>query len=182
MNASEILLKEYEALRAEILLAMTSRNTILSYVLAVIGVLYSGVAAMTVAKVDAVAPGLVLMLIIPFVCVFSLYIWLGEYERMHRAARHIILLEEKIRDDDGSRVLTWETNLRTQKKHMRYPYDITILLLVLIASFSVFIGYSILEDAPIFKDAGLWVTIACIALLIFVYVNAISRMTELRSQ
>ncbi len=176
MNANEILIKEYEALRAEILLAMTSRNTILSYGLAVIGVLYSGVAAMAVAKVDTLLPSIVLMLVVPSVCLFSLFIWLGEYQRMHRAAGHIIQLEERIRDNAGDRILTWETNLREKKKHMRYPYDTTILMLVLISAFSQITGYYLLNNV------GVWILIVCLVPLIVIYVYAISRMAELRNQ
>lgn len=176
MNTNEILIKEYEALRAEILLAMTSRNTILSYGLAVIGVLYSGVAAMAVAKVDTLLPSIVLMLVVPSVCLFSLFIWLGEYQRMHRAAGHIINLEGKILCNEGKKILTWETNLRENKKHMRYPYDTTILMLVLISVFSQVTGYYLINDV------GIWILIVSLAPLIVVYIYAISRMTELRNQ
>ena len=175
MNTKEILIKEYEALRAEILIAMTSRNTILSYGLAVIGVLYSAVAAMAVAKVDTLLPSIVLMLVVPCVCIFSLFIWLGEYQRMHRAAGHIIKLESKILTDDGDRILTWETNLREQKKHMRYPYDTTILMLVIISAFSQITGYYLLENKQF------WLLLVGMTPLVVVYVYSISRMTELRN-
>ena len=174
ISTNEILLKEYEALRAEILLAMTSRNTILSYALAVVGVLYSGVAAMAVAKVDSFLPGITLIMVVPSVCLFSLFIWLGEYQRMHRAGGHIIQLENRIRDDKGNKILTWESNLREQKKHMRYPYDTTILMLVLISLFSMIIGYYLMVNREI------WMLIVGIVPLVVVYVYSISRMTELR--
>lgn len=174
MKTSEILIKEYEVLRAEILLAMTSRNTILSYGLAVIGVLYSGVAAMAVAKVDTLLPSIVLMLVVPSVCLFSLFIWLGEYQRMHRAAQHIIALEGRIESETGESALTWETNLREKKAHMRYPYDTTILMLVLISAFSQVTGYYLLQNSEI------WMLIAALIPLVVVYVYSISKMAELR--
>ena len=174
ISATEILLKEYEALRAEILVAMTSRNTILSYGLAVIGVLYSGVAAMAVAKIDSILPSIVLMLVVPSVCLFSLFIWLGEYQRMHRAGEHIINLEERIRDEQGQKILTWESNLREQKKHMRYPYDTTILMLVLMSLFSIIIGFYLM------KDREVWMLVIGIIPLVVIYTYSISRMSELR--
>ena len=90
MNDKEVLFKEYETLRNEILTAMTARNSILSFGLATVGVLFTGAAAVFVVQQKAVLPALVLMLVAPIICIFVLFIWLGEYQRMHRAGRFII--------------------------------------------------------------------------------------------
>lgn len=147
MNKEEVLFKEYDTLRAEILTAMTNRNTILTFGLATIGVLYTGAAALTRSSDYSNLTVLILTLIAPLICTFISMIWLGEYERMRRASKFLINVERRINEMVGDRVLTWETSLYENKKHMKYPYNSIIMFLTVLSMFSYTIGLYLFDGS-----------------------------------
>lgn len=142
MENIDVLLKEYDTLRAESLAAIANRSSILSYGLATVGILYTGVAALNLSNStsNSILPSVILMIVSPTLCAFITMNWLGEFERMHRAGSYLVILEEKINKLIGENLLNWETSLKSTKKHMKYPYHSTTLFLTFISFLSYFIG------------------------------------------
>lgn len=136
----EVLFKEYETLRAEILTAMNSRNSILSFGLAVIGAIFAASIATFKNTSDNLLSSLILIFLVPLINSFVLFIWLGEYQRMQRAGKFISELEQRINTEAKSTLLTWETELRKQRLHMSYPYDTTVLLITMLSLTSIIFG------------------------------------------
>jgi hypothetical protein len=145
MDPVEIMVKEYETLREESLAAIRARNSILSFGQAAMGaVLAASIAAYAASGTSALS-GLMLVLVVPAIANFALSMWLGEYERMQRAGKFLEDLEGKINDRMQEKLLTWETRLREQQSHMRYPYSSAIVLLEIASFMSMTIGLAILE-------------------------------------
>lgn len=145
MDPVEIMLEEYKTLRQESLNAMNNRNTILSFGLATIGAVFAG---SIVAYTDSAYPlisSLALILVIPAISSFILLMWLGEYERMQRAGKFLVELEGKINKEASKKLLTWETQLRYKKSHMKYPYYATVVLLIVISSVSLVLGVGVTD-------------------------------------
>ena len=65
MKNEEILFKEYQTLREEIIASMSNRNQILSYGLAIIGLLFTSAAALNKTELSFI----ILILAIPIVCI-----------------------------------------------------------------------------------------------------------------
>jgi hypothetical protein len=143
MDAIEIALKEYETIRQEILTSMTNRVSILSFGVAAIGAIFT--ASIAVFTSYSVLSGLMLILAVPAINSFILFMWLGEYQRMQRAGKFLVGLESRINELASSQLLTWETSLRAQRSHMKYPYNITALLLVVISIISICLGITTLH-------------------------------------
>jgi fatty acid desaturase len=165
MDKEEILLKEYESLRAEILNAMANRNTILTFGLATIGILFTGAVSLTPSNL----PVIILMIVVPLVCAYISMIWVGEYKRMQRAGAFIVGIEKKINEMAGDELLTWETFLRKNNdRHRKFPYYSTIIFLVLTGMISYFVGLYISKNTmPIFFSIiGIIIAIAFLLYLV----------------
>ena len=147
MKSVDIMLKEYETLRQEILTAMQGRHSILSFGQATIGVLFAASAALYAASGQSLFLSLVLSLVVPSIGNFTLFMWLGEYQRMQRAGRFLVDLERRINDRAQDELLTWETHLREQRRHMRYPYKSTVVLLTVINAVSLLVGLVMLDTS-----------------------------------
>jgi hypothetical protein len=139
----DIIIKEYETLRQEILAAMTNKISILSFGLATIGAVFA--ASVVISGGDSILPGLILSITVPLISNFVLFMWLGEHQRIQRAGKFLVGLEKRINDEASKNLLTWETSLREQQRHMKYPYNTTILLLLAISISSFIIGILILH-------------------------------------
>lgn len=177
MGPIEIMLKEYETLRQEILTAMSSRNSILSFGLATIGAIFTaGIAAYT-ADTYSLLSSLMLMLAVPAISTFVLFIWLGEYQRMQRAGKFLVDIERRINEEASKELLTWETHLRAQRRHMKYPYNTTVMLLTVISVISLAIGLVTIELSISIK---LILAVAGIISLIWVCMYVASSMSKLR--
>jgi hypothetical protein len=149
MDAIEIMLKEYETLRQESLTAMSSRNSILSFGLAAIAALFT---ASIAAPVDSNVPRPVLILVVPAVAICVVLMWLGEYERTQRAGKFLADLESKINNkakenklltSEGEELLRWETQLRGESRHLKYPYIFTVALLTATGFISLYLGHNL---------------------------------------
>lgn len=163
----EILLKEYDTLRAEILTAMASRHSIVTFGLATVGVLWSAAATLVAAEKDhQTLAFIILALIIPFASAFIVQMWLGEYARMYRAGKFIAdHSEPEINGRAGSVVLSWENNLRVGKKHMQFPYASAVLLFFSSSLISCIFGaYQMLDHSRVCFDVGVTALIAVVHL------------------
>jgi hypothetical protein len=175
MDLISIKLKEYETIRQEILITMQVRNSILSFGLAILGAVLT--VSIALASQSSLVSSLILILIAPAICIFVIYMWLGEYQRMQRAGKFLMNLEQEINEDVSANVLTWETSLRSQRTHMKYPYNTTVLLLTVIGLMSMTIGIVILQGNLFLKSA---VELTGIAVHVGIYLHAVSNMAKLR--
>ena len=178
MDSSDILLKEYETLRQEILAAMSSRNSILSFGLATIGAILTASLATQTGPSPSLLSSLILELAVLAISIFVLFMWLGEYQRMQRAGKFLVGLEKRINEIASKKLLTWETSLRAKRGHMQYPYNTTVLLLILISVLSQLIGFVTMGVTSLALLLTLIVVGALIHLLIYFYV--ISTIAKLR--
>lgn len=130
MDRIEVMLKEYEMLRQEILGAMSNRAQIISFGLGTIGVLFAGILTSDLAKESPKLLIVVFSFAIPTASVLVLYIWLGEVERMMRAGRYLANLEGRINRalGAGEDTLRWENWLRDTRVQIRYTYLVVIAL------------------------------------------------------
>ncbi len=183
MESIDVMLKEYEALRAEILVTMNARISVLSFGLATIGLIFTASVAASVSGSNPVPdnnplPGVMLILAVPAITDFVLFIWLGEYQRMQRAGRFLVDLEHRINDKAKENLLTWETQLRNQRSHMKYPYNTTVMLLIAISLISLVMGLIT------FGPPQTWIWVVCIVGIVVhlvVYGYAVSRIRKLAS-
>jgi len=176
-DAIEIMLKEYETLREEVLAAMSNRNSILSFGLAIIGAIFTASIATHTKTGYSILASYLLILAVPAVTNCVLFIWLGEYQRSQRAGKFLVGLEKRINAKAQEELLTWETLLRKQLRHMKYPYDITVMLLTVISVISLIIGLVTLRLYPVY----MWVlAIGGVILHVVIYGYVVSRMSKLR--
>lgn len=175
MDNAEIMIKEYETLRQEILATIDSRNSILNYGLASIAAIFT--ASVFTQNSASILSNLILILAVPSLSCFIIYIWLGEYQRMQRAGKFLVGLEQRINQEKAAELLTWETELRKGRKHMKYPYNTTVLLLLVIS----FVSYSIgmISSGLAYWLSGVLILVGGLAHLV-VYLNAVQRIARLR--
>ncbi len=167
MKPEEILLKEYETLRNESQNSMSNRNQILSFGLAAIALIIMGSVSVfnntEFRTADLTIPSFNLIVIIPIICALILLMWLGEFERMRRVGAFIANLEKRINELASKKLLSWETLLLQEKKHMSYPYYAVLILLLILSIFSQFMGIRLID----FKDSDLFFLIS-ICLLFYI--------------
>lgn len=181
MDSIEIMLKEYETLRQESLTAMGNRMSILSFGLAAIGaILAAGIATYTPGSYSPLS-SLFLILLVPAITNFTLFMWLGEYQRMQRAGSFLARLEHRINEKAKEPLLTWETELRKQRHHMRYPYNTTVLLLMIISVISLIIGIIILGLPTIWIWISVIVGVIIHLLIYIIVVSSISKLSSAKS-
>lgn len=177
MDSIEIMLKEYETLRQEILAAFNNRNSILSFGLAIIGAIFTASIATFTGSTSSLLSSLVLVLAVPTISIFVLLMWLGEYQRMQRAGKFLVDLERRINEEASKELLTWETHLRAQRRHMKYPYNTTVMLLTVISVISLIIGLVTLG----LSTSLTWIlAVAGVILHLAVYGYAVSSISKLR--
>lgn len=140
MDRVEILLAEYKTLRQESLNAMNNRNRILSFGLATIGAILAGSIVAYTNNTHSPVSRFALIVMVPVISSFVLLMWFGEYKRMQRAGKFLSELEKRINKVARERLLTWETHLRKNQLHMKYPYYATVALLLMISLFSLVLG------------------------------------------
>lgn len=145
MEPVSVLLEEYQTIRGEILASMNNRVSVLSFGLATIGAIFTASIAVSAAGSYSQLSNLMLVSTVPVVTSFILFMWLGEYQRMMRAGKFLHDLEDRINEAAGhTSLLTWEHHLRSQG-HMRYPYNTTVMLLILISIVSASLGLAMLN-------------------------------------
>jgi hypothetical protein len=149
----DVLLEEYRALRAEILLTLERRVTILSYGLTAIGVLTAaGIAALSGSRPSEPAATTVFLLAIPATATFVLEIWFAETHRGRRASHFLQGIEVAVNAElpGGKRGLTWEHEIRAPnpaapQRLFTTHYGRIILYFSLAAAASLFAGLLLLQ-------------------------------------
>jgi hypothetical protein len=115
----EALFKEYDTLRQETLQAAGHRVQIIAFGTGAIGVLSAG--ALSLNENTAGFLHLVFGFAIPLLSMLLFIIWMGEFEKTTRVARHVRKIENRInRTFPGQQVLSWESSLTSQR--IRYQY------------------------------------------------------------
>lgn len=104
--------------------------------------------------------------------------WLGEYQRIQRAGKFLVELEQKINLEASQEILTWETDLRRKHVHMKYPYNTTVLLLVVISGASQVIGLTNMGIAVSIMQQLVIVGIVIHLSLYFYMASLISRLQQ----
>jgi hypothetical protein len=168
MNTNlEIYLKEYEAIREEIVTTMNNRTQILAFGLATIGVLFNACISGYTDK-PATSPFVSSFLFfgIPLISIFVLLLWLGEYSRMQRAGKFLERLEEQINREANRQLLTWEIKLDKGKKHMGLPYFATAGIFIGISFGSFCLGVYWFPTS--YDKQVLWVGAMIIHALLFI--------------
>jgi len=141
MDKEEIMLHEYNTLRTEIENSFGSAKRILAIGLGIMGALFTGGVINQINNIDVNVFGSLLLisfliLVIPLVSLVTLAMWLGEYQRIQRAGKYLVGLENKINALVDEDVLNWENHLKKNNLHMRYPYASIIVLMIVISVLS----------------------------------------------
>lgn len=179
MTNIEIILKEHEAIRQEILVAMSNRISILSFGLATIGAVFTASIAVSATGTYSLLASLMLILAVPGINSFVLFMWMGEYQRMMRAGTFLFDLEAKVNKMAEADVLTWERHLRSQRLHMKYPYNTTVMLLTVIGIISMGLGLVTLQTSGLTKMS---IGILGLVLHLAIYGYADRSLSKLRPQ
>ena len=130
---------KYGTLRKELLGTIKSRNQVLTFGLAILGLIFSATVAF--ASNDKRSQSAVLVsfcILLPMVALLVLALWEAEYLRMVRASTYLVRLENKINNmmtlsPADQRIVSWETNLRHKKG--RVVGDVLIDMHYVIAAF-----------------------------------------------
>src|SRR6266550_3783079 len=147
----DVMMKEYELLRAEILAALGHRLQVWSFGSAAVGVLLAG-ALTAFSQGDKVFSPFVMAVVVPTLSLAILHTWISEVMRGRRASWYLATLERRINQALGFGGLSWEQALRTsddrRMKFRREHYYMTKLFFLGTGVVSSGIGAQIL-----FSDA-----------------------------
>jgi len=171
-----VMLKEYEMMRQEITTSMQTRGSILTFAFTIIGAIFA--AALTSDKGQDMFVGFVLILGVPSIALFTLLQWLGEYERMQRAGKFILNLESRINKMTVNGALSWETHLRDGRLHMSYPYNSTVLGIIILSVIGVTLGFLKLPYDPSVLF-GFYINVVIIHVPIYLFL--VERMNKVRN-
>jgi hypothetical protein len=122
----QIILEEYKALRAEIILCLESRVSIVSLGFAAIGALLAGgVAAMSRNKPYWFVSALTIGVAVTLTSLYVFDVWMVETRRLARASYHNCQLEKKINNlyPGNVKPLEWERLVRTGDYQRILPPD-----------------------------------------------------------
>ena len=133
MENSDIILKEYDAVKTEIADSIKTRNQILSFGQAIAALLINSI--VTIINKDGYKPlgQFLLLVILPSLSISILLMWLGELERMIRAGNYILLIEKKINEELGKDVLMWESSRRSNEFKISYAYKSVLAVFIAFA-------------------------------------------------
>lgn len=141
--------EEFRALRAEVILCLERRSTILSYGFASIAAIWtSGVVVLEKSRFLFV---IIMIIVAPLFLWFCMNMWLTETRRLRRASRYIWYLEKKIYlleypFKHNMKPLEWEGNLRKKGNHgdFCHHYIRTIIFFCSFIFINLFVGILIL--------------------------------------
>lgn len=172
----ELLVAEYNALRAESLNAKQNQQTIFQWSLAAMGAVFAALAVL------AASPGSILVgyaFVVPLVATTGFMSWLGEVERMERAGRFIRNREQAVQrgtgtlvgDPDALRVvpILWESVLFDDRYRREYGKNRIGSLAAILLYYGSFLGsmacaFTIVDDAGARSlDVPVWAVRAVIA-------------------
>jgi len=179
MDRNEILCKEYDAVRGEIVTGLSNRVRILSVGITAVGLIWAAAASQYGSH-----PGfasLVLVGAVPLMALPILWIWFGEYERVQKAGIWQSYLEGRIKVQSQKdpkieeTVLTWETWQRKRRddeqkeRKLKWRPDPAITLLCTIVVLSVVLGSII---ALLSQMEAIGRTAVCVAAIAWLGVTA----------
>ncbi len=161
MSVDQIVLEEYKALRAEIILCLGNRVTIVSLGFAALGALLAGgLGLLGSAKPQLFISALIIGVGVSLTCLYVFDVWTVESRRLARASYHNCYLENKIERLLPGEVkpLEWEHKWRTNETYKSIlPSDKGVPWIFLFVPLVSIVGGSILfvrgankEDYPKF--------------------------------
>ena len=126
----QVLLKEYEVLRAEILQLMQNSSNAFNYGITGLAAIWTAGALIVSSKTlsgDTLSPpqlkmlSFLVALVAPSVIAFSCRLWLLDTKSVIRIGKYIQWLEDKIQDLSGKKLLEWERCLHRKNYE---PYQL----------------------------------------------------------
>ena len=132
MDPVEVLMKEYEFLRNEILDSIKMKYQIIFSGLTMIGFIIGGSASAITNNFSGIAEFL-LFFVLPLFCITILLVWIGEIEKMQRIAEQLLKIENHVNALLDQRILSFENSLRKNPLTMLYAHVAIIILFSFIA-------------------------------------------------
>jgi hypothetical protein len=127
-----ILLKEYECLRMEVLDSFKIRNQTLSFAFATIVFIFGGYATCISYKYNSIGNFLLFVLLPSFDVIILLFL-LGELEKVQRIANHLLVVENRINLIVEIELLSWEKSLREKPLVQFYSYAFLLLFFCVVS-------------------------------------------------
>ncbi|MGA2916014.1 MAG: hypothetical protein ABSE89_08325 [Sedimentisphaerales bacterium] len=169
LSREQIILEEYKAIRAEILLCLERRITIISYGLTSVGVLVgAGVTSLNYSHSEFAI--LVFLVVLPVTALYVLNIWLAETHRVRRASHYNWYIEKKLAavEEFADKPLEWESRIHDKNDpHRRFKhYNYTVCYFSLLFAISVGVGLYLLLTSKLPKVSLGYRSIICIVVAV----------------
>ena len=177
MGKIEVLCKEYDAVRSEILAGLSARYTILSIGITAVGIMCT-VAGALHKMGDGAVTTIIFVVAVPAIITSIGLIWFGEYCRVQKAGARLTYFESRINAEARQQfntqedLLILETATRKAREAKPYRFDPVLVGLGVIAILSVFIGRSISNDHGV-RPGLLW--LPAIGLMYWLAVRSMRR-------
>jgi len=150
MNKVEALLKQYELIQNYTFNTIpASKNSILSFGLAILGAIFTGNIILLSADKYALISILIFIIILPLSSMTIMFVWLGEVDRIMRAGAFLLSLEKQINRESDEEIFNWEKYIRFKKNSIMYP-DIFALCIFLGTSFFSIIVSLFIPDTNLY--------------------------------
>ena len=191
----QIIMEEYKALRAEIILCLESRVSIVSLGFAAIGALLAGgIAAMSREKPYWFVSALIIGVAVTLTSLYVFDVWMVETRRLARASNHNCQLEDKINNlfPGDVKTLEWEHQVRNGSYRAILPSEKEtppkIFLLFSVGSaigglflFSIFLSQTKAHPIPVVRLFYRWrKPLAVVSVLVVLLVVGL-RIKEIQS-
>lgn len=159
----EVLLAEYNTLRAESLHAIQNKLSVVTFGFAGLS-LFVG-SALT-AELATATTLFILFGIVPTLAKAVSVIWLGEHRRMVRAGGGVAVIEAQINRLAGETLLGWEGWVRHEASSMTLPYWVTLSVFQVASASSVLIGGFTLIDYVHDREASTALVILAVVITV----------------
>lgn len=186
----EVALREYDAIRAEVLQALQGQQSILNFGASTISVLFVAAAALDGQGLAQVS---ILVLAVPLIAVLVLTLWSCELVRMRRAGTYLLTLETELNQLAGGPALIWErlvnppagtgTLLPSIDRLQRHVVTLTFALIATVSAASGTV-YSVTSLGGLPYSLEVWLPVLSVLLVLLLGVAVLSRfrtsLAELR--
>ncbi|NQS98088.1 MAG: hypothetical protein HQ591_06520 [candidate division Zixibacteria bacterium] len=162
----QVMMEEYKSLRSESLQSMGNRNSILTFGLGTIGLIFH--AGISIINTQDVFSFLIFSFFLPVLSLLLLVLWMGEAERISRVGVYLVDFEKKVNeifknDEQLRQLLHWETWLREFKQsknrtnQLLYPYLAVVILFlgISISSYIFILIYSHFNEQ--YMSINVWI-------------------------
>lgn len=143
MDWISVVMEEYKTLRAESLTAIQMQQSVLRFGAAILGiVLATGINVWD----KPLLTSFIFLFLTPAISYLLIIVWMGEVERMVRAGKFLVLIEEKVNTVFGrtQKALEWESWLHTKKNgktpQVIWNYASIVSIFLSISLASIFLG------------------------------------------